>query len=304
MPENGNNGVENVTPITGQDVVSTNPMNEIPTEPSPVTTSYEVDYSSKKNKKNLLPVIIVGALVALLVIAAIAYTVITSNPKNLLKGAINKIYSEFSDSLEVYDDTLKELKEYKIDLKDPISVNADLQVRGSLFDLNKIKDNKISIAAGIDAGNKKMEATAKIEESGKDLFNGATYIKDDKFYFTSDQVLNNMYYFDLNSADYSDLKESFYEIFDSINGLEQTEFNMEELLKDAPKSKDIDEIGKELKDALISSLNEEYITKTKEEIEINDLTVKATKVSYDLNKASVKDLMTTFAETVLLNCLM
>lgn len=233
------------------------------------------DFTDNGKKKKIVVPIVVAAIALILIIGGIGYKTISNNPTNILKDSINNAYKDFKDSLEEYD---KKKKDFDI-TKDSIKVSGDLQLSGDMF--KDIEDDKISFTAGFDYANKLLEGEATLEEDGKNLLNATVWTKDNKMYLKSNNLFDNTY-----ELDDFDFEEEF--------NLEELEDAMSEM--DNVSTDDIDYLVKEFKDALIKSLNKDEMTKEKETIEINDLSVKTTKISYNIDKNSTKELMTSLAD--------
>lgn len=233
------------------------------------------DFTGNGKKKKIVVPIVVAAIALILIIGGIGYKIISNNPTNILKDSINNAYKDFKDSLEEYD---KKKKDFDI-TKDSIKVSGDLQLSGDMF--KDIEDDKISFTAGFDYANKLLEGEATLEEDGKNLLNATVWTKDNKMYLKSNNLFDNTY--ELDDFD-----------FDEEFNLEELEDAMSEM--DNVSTDDIDYLVKEFKDALIKSLNKDEMTKEKETIEINDLSVKTTKISYNIDKNSTKELMTSLSD--------
>lgn len=227
-----------------------------------------------KKKKMVVPIVI-AAIVLIIVIGGVGYKTISNNPTNILKDSINNVYKDFKDELKEYD---KKKKDFDI-TKDSLKISGNIELTGDMF--KDIKDDKISFTAGLDYANKLLEGEATLKEDGKDLLNATVFTKDDKLYLKSNNLFDNTYYLD----DF-DFEEEF--------NLDEFKTAMEEM--ENISTDDIDYLVKEFKDALIKSLNKDEMTKEKETIEINDVSVKTTKISYNIDKNSTKELMSSLAD--------
>lgn len=230
-------------------------------------------------KRNVLGVVLIAAIIIILVIG-LGYKVVSNNPTNILKNSINNAYKDFKDELKDYD---KKKNDFNI-TKDTFKINGDIELSGDYF--KDLKDNKISFVAGLDYPNKLIEGEATLEEDGKNLLNATVWNKDDKLYIKSNNLFDNTYVMD----DFN-----FEEEFD-LSELEDLMEEMNEVSTD-----DIDYLVKEFKDALIKSLDKDEMTKEKETIDINDISVKTTKISYNIDKTSTKELMTSLSDILVEN---
>lgn len=232
------------------------------------------DFTKNGKKKKMIVPIVIAAIALFLVIGGIVYKTISNNPTNILKDSINNAYKDFKDELKEYD---KKKKDFDI-TKDSLKISGDVELTGDIF--KDLKDDKISFEAGLDYANKLLEGEATLKEDGKDLLNATVFTKDNKIYLKSNNLFDNTYLLD----DFD---------FDSEFDLEDYELAMQEV--NNISTDDIDYLVKEFKDALIKSLNKDEMTKEKETIEINDLTVKTTKISYNIDKSSTKELLTSLS---------
>lgn len=230
-------------------------------------------------KRNVLGIALIAAIIIILAIG-LGYKVISNNPTNILKNSINNAYKDFKDELKDYD---KKKNGFNI-TKDTFKINGDIEFSGDYF--KDLKDNKISFVAGLDYPNKLIEGEATLEEDGKNLLNATVWNKDDKLYIKSNNLFDNTYVMD----DFN-----FEEEFD-LSELEDLMEEMNEVSTD-----DIDYLVKEFKDALIKSLDKDEMTKEKETIDINDISVKTTKISYNIDKTSTKELMTSLSDILVEN---
>lgn len=232
------------------------------------------DFTKNGKKKKMIVPIVIATIALFLVIGGIVYKTISNNPTNILKDSINNAYKDFKDELKEYD---KKKKDFDI-TKDSLKISGDVELTGDIF--KDLKDDKISFEAGLDYANKLLEGEATLKEDGKDLLNATVFTKDNKIYLKSNNLFDNTYLLD----DFD---------FDSEFDLEDYELAMQEV--NNISTDDIDYLVKEFKDALIKSLNKDEMTKEKETIEINDLTVKTTKISYNIDKSSTKELLTSLS---------
>lgn len=233
------------------------------------------DFTKNGKKKKMIVPIVIAAIALFLVIGGIVYKTISNNPTNILKDSINNAYKDFKDELKEYD---KKKKDFDI-TKDSLKINGDVELTGDIF--KDLKDDKISFEAGLDYANKLLEGEATLKEDGKDLLNATVFTKDNKIYLKSNNLFDNTY-----ELDDFDFDEEF-----NLNDFEDMMSEMDNISTD-----DIDYLVKEFKDALIKSLNKDEMTKEKETIEINDLSIKTTKISYNIDKTSTKELMSSLSD--------
>ena len=268
------------------------PLNEVPTMPNQAGQNPAIDASfpattppntttlgnaqasqmpnqnnAPKNKGTIKIAIIV---IAILLIGGLAFGVyalfFAPSKTDMLKSAINDVYAGFSSSLE-------KLEKQKVDIdifNDSLKLEGDFQIAGSTF--AKLKDDKIDFTLGLDYKNKLMEASGKLSEKNKDLLDGKIILKNNHLYLKSDSLLNNVY--DLGSYNFDD----HVDLGDLENDLNSV---------DLPSASDIDFIVKEFKDALLNSLDEKNMKQEKVDLSINNTKVKATKITYTINKETM-----------------
>lgn len=247
-------------------VPNTNPTNTTTIE-NAQTSPMPNQNNAPKNKGTIKIAIIVIAILLIGGLAFGAYKMFFATSKtDMLKSAINGVYAEFSSSLE-------KLEKQKVDIdifNDSLKLEGDFQIDGSTF--AKLKDDKIDFTLGLDYKNKLMEASGKLSEKNKDLLDGKIILKNNHLYLKSDSLLNNIY--DLGSYNFDD----HVDLGDLENDLNSV---------DLPSASDIDFIVKEFKDALLNSLDEKNMKQEKVDLSINNTKVKATKITYTINKETM-----------------
>ena len=241
------------------------------------------------NKKRLLALPIICVIVALLVAAGVVFRVATASPKAVFKNTINNGYkyidNALDDSQEYYDmfDIQKDAVTISADVK------ADIDIKDSDEYEKELKDITFSGAAGIDVSNKEILVSGEMAGK-KEKVTLKVFVEDQDIYvesnlfekpvkLTSEELGEEL---DIDWDDISDVLEEF--------------------------SKDIDTnpetykfLTKAVKDAFIDSLDTEYMSKEKAEIEVDGKDIKATKYSYELKEKAVKGIVEGVADNLLEN---
>lgn len=245
------------------------------------------EVSPKSGKNKIVLPIILCAIVALLIVAGIVLRVVTSSPKAVFKNTINNGYKYIDNALE-------ESKEYykMFDVqKDAITISADVKADVDLEDAEDwakdIKDVKLSGKAGIDIPNKGIIAEGEIAGK-KEKVSAKVYVEDKDIYVESNLLEKPV-------------KLSSEEIGDDFD------LDWDELSEQLEKvTKDIDtnpetyqSITKAVKNALVKALDSEYMSKTKDEIDVNGKDVKVTKYSYEFKEKAIKGIVENMADSLL-----
>lgn len=272
------NGNQNMNP----NPTNVNYPNNIPNQmPNNNNTIPPVNNPKKSN--GLVKALVI--VIALVVLGgggffAYKYFFAKSTPTKTIKDAINDVYNDFSSSL----DKLEDKKINLSILEDSFKLEGDLELTGSTF--ADLKNDKLNFNLGLDYKNEKLELSGKLLENNKNLVDGTMYVTNNHYYLKSDSLLNNLY--DLGEYDF---KENFdlSELEDALNGV------------DIPSIEDIKFIVKELKDALLNSLNDDDFTQEKVELTINGNKYDVNKITYKINQANMMKLGTSLSKQLLNN---
>ena len=230
-----------------------------------------------KGNKNAL---IVGAIVLVLVILLI-FRGATSSPKSVYKGVINNFYNEVHSYLK---DADKLYKKYDLE-KNAINAKGSLKFDTSIKDLKDYTGYKYELNGGLDIQNKLAKATVTIN-GNKDSVDGTITIVDDKAYFTStlfSQIIDVTEEMDIDNDTFTTITKNLEE--------NDFEFNID----------DYDYVVKTIKDAIIKNLDSKYMKKKRGSFEIDDKTIKATKITYTFDEDSTKDFIKGICEELLNN---
>lgn len=267
--ENNNLNKRVIETFSMEDDDNTQPVGEtaqtnVPTDVQTVQNEVQgsVPVESKSPKKSKAPII----LILLLVLCAVgfcAYKYFSANPTEVIKSVINKTYEDFSAGLKKYDSASSQ-NTYDI-FNDSLKLSGSLSFKNSQYkDLEK---EIINFAVGLDYKNRKADVMANLTKGGSNLLEFNFISKNDNLYMTSNALLNK---YDLGEY-------NFDELFD-FSDLESELQNRETV-----SLEDVDFIVRELKNALVETLDSEKMTLSKETINVNGKIVKTDKVSYEID---------------------
>ncbi len=287
--EEGNNNLNKrvIETFSMEDDDNTQPVGETAQANAPVggeTVQNEASVSlpteSKPHKKSKALII----LILLLVLCAVgfgAYKYFLGNPTEVIKSVINKTYEDFSAGLKKYDNVSSQ-NVYDI-FNDSLKLSGSLSFKNSQYkDLEK---EKINFAVGLDYKNRKADVMANLTKGGSNLLEFNFISKNDSLYMTSNALLNK---YDLGEY-------NFDELFD-FSDLESELQNREQI-----SLEDVDFIVRELKNALVETLDSEKMTLSKETISVNGKSVKTDKVSYEIDYETYCRLNNSIVDKILKN---
>lgn len=258
----------------------------------------------KKKGIGILPIIII-VIIALVLIGGGAYKVITSSPKAIFKSNINKAYKEISSKLNDEQTLQTSLPDNFLDNLDltektiyvkgntALDVDTDMDLGEYKDVVSSLKDVNFSYEAGVDFKKEEILAGLNLNSiSGQLLIKGGMQYLKTSFY---DKVLQFKSEED-EDYDLGELKKEFKEMYSEI-----IKEYKDEIGEINTNPEDYDYILKTLKDALIDSLDSKSMKKESTTIEVNGKKVKATKVSYVLDKESTKELANSVIDKLLEN---
>ena len=248
---------------------------------------------ASSGKAKILVPIVICAILALLIVGGVVFKVTTSAPKNVFKSTINNGYKYIDNTL---DDSQEYYDMFNIQ-KDAITLSADVKANVELEDadsddaevLKLIKDMKISGKVGVDVSNKEIMAEGDLSGK-KETVNIKVFVQDNDMYVDS-----NLFE--------KPVKLSADEIGDSLDiDWDEISKTLEEATKDIDTNPETyKDITKAFKDALVKALDSEYMSKEKDEIEVDGKDIKVTKYSYELKEKAVKGIVEDMAENLLDN---
>ena len=229
------------------------------------------DLKQVENKKKKLP----GGLIVILVLLCIAgvagiyaYKYFTANPTGIVKKILNDAYEEFSKNLEKIDTPTGDIDLFS----EAVRVTGEFKFNDR--STNGLDKEKIEYDMALDYAKKKAEGMASLVKDGTKVGDAKVYLQNDKMYMGSTTMFDNIY-------DMGEYK------FDEM-------FNFEDLknidMSEVPTTDDIDFVVRELKDALLDSLDEKSMTLSKETLKIGDKSIKTNKIVYAIDNASMEKL--------------
>lgn len=290
MVENNNNGMEQsaqmnsskVSPVTdpGNGLPAINP-NNVNNEgvASPMSTTLPLAAQEPKKKKSRLGIVVIVLLVVC-ILGFVSYRFMFSDPTEVIKDVINRSYEDFSTMLKQYEDVVNNGGSVDL-LDDSFKMSGNLYFKDSK---NKnLEKEKINYSLGLDYKKKRAELKAGISKNSSVLADASVLFKNDMMYLKSDTILKNKY-------NIGEMK------FDEMFDFEDILTNEETLSID-----DIDFIVREMKDALVESLDSEKMSSSKETIDIDGQSVKTTKITYTLDEEAVMNLSNSVVDKIIGN---
>lgn len=237
-------------------------------------------------KLNLLshgpgPIVAIG-VVAVLIVAAVAYIVLTSSPTNVFKGAISSTFKEASKALDVYDEYSKT---YNFEEK-AITVDFDATVDTNIKEITEItdelgfefKDLTVGATAGVDYKDEEILVSGYIK--GKKEKIDATMMLENGVAYIGTSLLNDVLKYEDETLEFdlSSLKEE----------MEELEISFE--------AEDYKTVLKSVEKALNKSITSEMTEKESEEVEVSGKDIKVTKNSLVLDEDALQSIIETVAE--------
>ena len=273
-----------VAPVVQESVAPT--INVAPTsevapaiEPAPVATptfeQVSPEMTGEVKKKNKTPLII-GVVVAVLAICALAYFVVTNfflvTGKNVVKTSMTKVYDYMLASVDK-----AEKKTLPIDFsKDSVGFKGDISFSSNFkyqtIDLSNLEKYKITYDTVVDLSKQEFSLEAALGKEGKELIDGAAYLKNKILSLASSKL-------------------SIYSY--TIEAPEPIDFDFSKSFGYA----DVKLIINKAKKISIDNINESNITKTTENRSVSGVSKSYTKVTYkvDTNEYS-KQILTGFKD--------
>jgi len=175
-----------------------------------------------------------------------------TNPLTVLTKTINTTYEKINQMIKENEKT------------DKININGNLtfNTNANLLEYESLKDYTYNFNLGIDSTQKILKLGLGMYDQNQNIIDASLYQIEKKQYLESKKIYPNL------------LELPEVETFTDFESFNQNNYS----------SEDIKIILKKLKDALISTLDEKYISREKKDIKIQNNTIKATKITYLLNK--------------------
>lgn len=223
------------------------------------------------------------AVAVIIVIGGIVLTISSSSPKAIFKNVINKTYKEISRAI---DETDKLVETYDF-RENALVIKADAQIDTNISEIEEelgisLKGITVGATAGLDYKNEIVEGSAYIKGKSETIEAKAQIFED--VALISSTVLDDTLKIELDDEiDFDELKDNVKELEDQIE-LDPEKYN---------------KLVKIMKQGLIQSLNSEYMEKEKDEIDVLDKSIKATKYSYIIDEDAAQDFVKSLTEYLL-----
>lgn len=223
------------------------------------------------------------AVAVIIVIGGIVLTISSSSPKAIFKNVINKTYKEINRAIDEADQ-LVETYDFR---ENALVINADAQIDTNISEIEEelgisLKGITVGATAGLDYKNEIIEGSAYIKGKSEKLEAKLQMFEDTAL--ISSSVLDDTLKIELDDEiDFGELKDSIKELEEQVE-LDPGKYN---------------ELVKIVKQGLIKSLNSEYMEKEKDEIDVLDKSIKATKYSYIIDEDAAQDFVKSLAEYLL-----
>ncbi len=230
--------------------------------------------------------IVTVAVVAVILVGGVILSIASSTPKSVFKNAINNVYKGANLAIDGYETYLEE---YDL-TKNALLVSGDFAIDTNMEDFDGYGLNKVSLGfnAGIDYKNEVVSFGANLKGNKESVKLDAQMIENE-FYITS-SLFKEVLKLDSDvvselgiEVDFEELKEEFEKV--------QKEYDTD------PETYDY--LVKTIKNALVKSIDSEYMEKEKDEIDVLDKELKVTKYSYILDEDAIQDLVEKAAEYLL-----
>lgn len=222
--------------------------------------------------------IIAIAVVAIVLVGGVVFKVASSTPKAIVKSTIGSVTKKIN---KVLDDSEKLSKKYKFDdnailLKGDI--NFDTNISDIDFDLSKYT---IGAELGIDQKNQKVTFGGNIKGSSEQISINA--LLEDSYIYLTSNLLDET----IKIEGESSVKDFFDEYSQALEMSSQYD------------TEDISYMIKTLSKALQDSIESEFVTQEKDEIDIAGKSVKATKTTLTINDKTAQKIIKSMATTLL-----
>lgn len=243
------------------------------------------DIIAKLKSVGVVPIVTIG-VIAIVLVAAVVITISISSPKSVFKNAINSVYKGANTAIDGYETYLKD---YDI-TENPLLISGDFKLETNVEELDDYNLNKLSLEynAGIDYKKEIISLGASLKGSKEKIELNAQMLENGLYVTSSlfDEVLK------LDSDFVSEL------------GLDIDFEELKEEIKTAQKEYDTNPetyeyIVKTIRNALSKSIDQKYMEKEKDEIEVLNKELKVTKYSYILDEDAVQDLVKNMVEYLL-----
>ena len=276
------------TSITkSKEVVETHEKKE---ENSPTLELPTKENEEKKSGINLIvkimafgivPVIAIAAVIVLLV-GGVTIKVATGTPKAVFKNSINALYKEVNNAMKDYDKTYD-----KWDLKEN-AFQFEGNMNATFQDGDEKQNFKLDFETGIHAKKDQALVGATMSMDG-DTMDARFLIEDDKLYLSSSLLEEPIDVTDVASSVFGMEPEEVTMLMETLSTASTNKVN----------KKDVEYITKTIKNAFIKTLDSKQMTKKSAKYEVDGKSVSATKISYEIDEATLKNTIRTMCEELL-----
>ena len=256
-----------------------------PVAPAPASPNAMAGIIAKLQALGMGPIIAI-AVVAVVLVGGIVFSAVSSTPKSAFKSAINRIYKVSNVALDSYETYLKEY-----DLTEHAAyVSGDFAIESNVEELKESGVNKLSLSydAGVDYKNEVLSFGAELKGNKEKISLDAQYITDEIFVKSS--LFEEVLKIDSEMMSELGIEVDFESLKEEIKTYEK-EYNTD------PETYEY--LVKTVRDALIKSLNSDYMEKEKDKIEVLDKEISVTKHTLELDDKAIKDMVEVIAEYLL-----
>ena len=231
------------------------------------------------------PVVTIAAI-AVVLVGVIIFSVASSTPKSVFKNAINTMYKGANIAIEGYETYLED---YDI-TEHALLVDGTFTLETNVPDMSEYNLNKMTIGfnAGVDYKNEVLSFGGSLK-GNKETVKLNAQVQNNEAYVTS-SLFKEVLKIDSDMMSEFGLDIDFEAIKEEIKEL-QKEYNTD------PETYDY--LVKTFRDALVKSINSDYMEKEKDEIDVLGKEIKVKKYSYVFDEDAVQDLLTKLAEELL-----
>ena len=231
------------------------------------------------------PIVTIAA-VAVVLVGVIIISAAASSPKSVFKSAIKTMYKGANTAVEGYETYLDE---YDI-TKKALLVNGKFSIETNVEEYENYNLNKMSIGfdAGVDYKNEILSFGGSLKGNKETVNLNAQYQKNE-MYITS-SLFEEMLKID---------SEMLSELGVDID-FEEVKKGYEEFKKEYDTDPETyDYLAKTIRNALINSIDSEFMEKETDKVDVLDKEIKVTKYSYIFDEDAVQDLLIKVAEYLL-----
>ncbi len=285
---NQNDNLNPTTPNVAMDpAVGQAPVMQTPVTPAPMAQNVTpvaakgAGLAAKLGSFGIGPIIAIAAVVVVLV-GGVVFSVLSSSPKAVFKSTINRAYKEVNNAIDTYG----EYKEKFDPTEKALLISADVEMDANLEELEdfELKGLKVGGELGVDYKNEVLYANGFVKGEKEEISIGGQ-VKNNELY-----VISSL----LEEAVKVELEEELDIDFESLK--EEVEAFKDEIDMEAET---YEYIAEAVKNALVKSLDSEYMEKESDKVDVGKKEIKVTKYSYELKDKALRGMVETIAEELL-----